>query len=98
MAHHITSPKVYYGIFGTLLVLTGLTVLTAQSDLGSWNGLHTPIALGIAVAKAALVALFFMHVLYSTRLTLVVIVASVFMLAIFLLLTWMDYWSRNWVM
>jgi cytochrome c oxidase subunit IV len=98
MSQHITAPKVYYLIFGTLLVLTGLTVLTAQSDLGSWNGLHTPIALGIAVAKAVLVALFFMHVIASTRLTVVVIVASVFMLTLLLVLTWLDYWSRNWVM
>ena len=62
-------------------------------DLGPLN---TVAALGIAVFKATLVVLFFMHVKYSTRLTWAVVIGSVFWLGILLALTLSDYLTRAW--
>jgi cytochrome c oxidase subunit 4 len=94
MLHRITPPRFYLGIFAALIALTGLTVGTALAPIGA---LHTPMALGIAIAKAALVVLFFMHAFHSSRLTWLVIFVSAFMLGVMLFLTWMDYWSRPWL-
>ena len=62
-------------------------------DLGPLN---TIAALGIAVFKATLVVLFFMHVRYSSRLTWAVVIGSVFWLGILLALTMADYLTRVW--
>ncbi|MBI2221155.1 MAG: cytochrome C oxidase subunit IV family protein [Acidobacteria bacterium] len=62
MSGHIVSPRLYYVIFITLMVLTGVTVWVAFLDLKFMN---TIVALTIAVTKATLVVLFFMHVKYS---------------------------------
>src|SRR3990167_2383297 len=91
--HHIVPVPVYLGVFATLMVLTAITVAVARLDLGPLNNL---VALGIAIAKATLVVLFFMHVRYSTRLIPLVIVAGVFWLVILLGLTAADYFSRGW--
>jgi cytochrome c oxidase subunit 4 len=91
MAHATTSTRVYFLVFAGLMVLTGLTVLTTELPIGNW---HTPLALSIAVVKAALVLLFFMHVIHSSRLTWAVILLSLFMLSVLLVLTGIDYWSR----
>ena len=66
MTDHILPTRVYYIIFGILMLCTYLTVQIAFFDLGRLN---TVAALTIAVFKATLVVLFFMHVKYSTRLT-----------------------------
>ncbi len=94
MSGHIVSPRLYYVIFITLMVLTGVTVWVAFLDLKFMN---TIVALTIAVTKATLVVLFFMHVKYSTRLTWVVAASGVVWLAIMVSLTLSDYLSRGWV-
>ena len=91
--HHIVPLRVYYTIFGILMLCTYLTVQIAFFDLGVFN---TVAALTIAVIKATLVVLFFMHVKYSTRLTWVVVVGAVFWLGILLTLTAGDYLTRSW--
>jgi cytochrome c oxidase subunit 4 len=53
--------------------------------------------MGIAVVKASLVILFFMHVKYASRLTGVVLLSGVFWLAIMVGLTFVDYASRGWL-
>jgi cytochrome c oxidase subunit 4 len=90
---HIVSTRVYYGIFAILMLGTYLTVQVAFFDLGPMN---TVVALTIAVLKAVLVVLFFMHVKYSTRLTWVVVASGVFWLGILLALTMTDYLTRVW--
>ena len=62
---HVASWKVYVGIFAALMVLTALTVWVSFHDFGAFN---VSIALGIAIVKATLVILFFMHVAHSSRL------------------------------
>ncbi len=93
MASHILPKRVYYTIFAILLFCTYLTVQIAFIDLGAWN---TVAALTIAVFKAALVVLFFMHVKYSTKLTWAVVLGSIFWLGILLALTMTDYLTRGW--
>jgi len=90
---HVVPTRVYYVIFGILMLCTYLTVQIAFFDLGIFN---TIAALAIAVFKATLVVLFFMHVKYSTRLTWAVVIGSVFWLAILLTLTLSDYTTRVW--
>ncbi|HWQ34675.1 MAG TPA: cytochrome C oxidase subunit IV family protein [Blastocatellia bacterium] len=94
MAEHIVSRKIYLTIFGALIVLTILTIVIAGVDLGPLN---TVVALAIAAMKATLVALFFMHVRYSSRLTQVVVVSGLFWLCIMFALTMSDYLTRDWV-
>ncbi len=93
MSEHIVPRRVYYTIFGILLLCTYLTVQIAYFDLGVLN---TVAALAIAAFKAVLVVLFFMHVKYSTRLTWLVVVGGLFWLGIMLSLTMADYLTRAW--
>jgi len=92
MSEHIVSRTIYFMVFGALIVFTIVTVLVARLDLGPFN---TVVALTIAVCKALLVILYFMHVRYSSRLTQVVVVAGFFWLAIMIVLTLSDYWTRG---
>ncbi len=91
---HVVPLRVYLFVFFSLLILTGTTVAIAFIDLGPLNNL---VAMGIAVLKATLVILFFMHVRYSTRLTPLVIVSGLFGLAILVGLTLIDYATRGWL-
>ena len=93
MSQHVVPTRVYYAIFAILMIFTGITVGIAFVDLGPFNAVA---ALTIAVVKATLVVLFFMHVKYSTRLTWAVVVGSVFWLGILLTLTLGDYLTRSW--
>jgi cytochrome c oxidase subunit 4 len=96
MSEHIVSKKVYFVIFGLLMVFTALTVLAAFQDLDHvFKGANTVVALTIAVIKATIVVLYFMHVRYSTRLTWVIVVASVFWLMIMFVYTLSDYLTRS---
>jgi cytochrome c oxidase subunit IV len=92
VSEHIVSPKVYFAIFGALMVGTFLTVVAAYKDLGQWN---IVVALAIATLKATLVVLYFMHARYSPRRTHLVIICAVFWLAIMLALTLSDYSTRT---
>jgi cytochrome c oxidase subunit IV len=93
MAAHILPKRVYYTIFAILLFCTYLTVQIAFLDLGVMN---TVAALAIAVFKATIVVLFFMHVKYSSRLTWAVVIGSIFWFGILLTLTMSDYLTRAW--
>lgn len=85
-------PK-YFAVYVALLVLLALTVEASRHDLGHWN---YPVALIIAVSKAVLIALVFMHVWRSTALLKLVVVASLGWLAILFSLTMADYSTRVW--
>jgi len=75
MAERTRPSRTYYTIYAILMVCTYLTWQVAYFDLGSFN---TVAALGIAAFKAVLVALFFMHVRDSPRLTSAVIISNLF--------------------
>jgi cytochrome c oxidase subunit 4 len=91
VSEHLVSPKTYVLVLLALLLGTYLTVSAALRDFGPWN---IVIALAIATTKATLVVLYFMHARYSPKRTQLVIVCSVFWLAILLALTLTDYTTR----
>jgi cytochrome c oxidase subunit 4 len=82
-------------VFIALLALTALTTGVAFINLGGVG--NVAVALAIAITKAVLVALYFMHLRYSTRLTVVFAGAGIFWLGILVALTLSDYISRGWV-
>lgn len=89
---HISSVPSYVAIFAALIVLTAVTVWVAFYDFGVMNDL---VAMAIAVVKATLVILFFMHVKYSTKLTKLTVIAGFVWLFIFFLLLFADYLTRG---
>jgi cytochrome c oxidase subunit 4 len=91
---HVATVRSYVTVFLILVALTLLTVFTALSPLGVW---HTPVAMGIAAAKATLVFLFFMHLLHSPTLIWLVAGGTFLWLAIMFVLTLSDYWTRGMV-
>jgi cytochrome c oxidase subunit 4 len=93
MPEHIVSRKVYFGVFAALIVMTAVTILVARQDLGRFN---VVVALTIAVFKATLVTLYFMHIKYSRRLTQVVVAGGILWLLILIGLTMSDYLTRGW--
>ena len=95
MSEHIVSRKVYITIFLTLMVGTAVTVLAAFQDFP--GPLNVVIALTIAVVKATLVVLYFMHVRYSARLIWVIVASALFWMGILFALTFSDYWTRGWL-
>jgi cytochrome c oxidase subunit 4 len=89
---HIVPLKIYYAVFGTLMVLTGVTVAAAYLDLGPFNVI---VALAIACIRASIVVLYFMHVKYSSRLVKMAVVAGLYWMGILMALTLSDYLTRG---
>ena len=89
---HVVPVSTYLTIFFLLLLLTGATVWAAGHDFGPLN---TLVALGIAIFKATLVVLYFMHVKYSSRLTQIVVGAAFLWLGIMIVGTLHDYYAPN---
>ena len=87
------SPATYLVIYVLLLLLLTLTIGLSFVDFGrDWNNLA---ALLIAVTKAVLIVLFFMHLRYGPRLTWVFAAAGFVWLGMMLAMTMTDYLSRN---
>jgi cytochrome c oxidase subunit 4 len=91
--HSHPTPRLYLVIISILIVLTFATWSIAFVNLGIFNPV---VALTIAVIKAVLVILFFMHVRYSSKLTMVTVGAGFFWLLILITLSLLDYLSRSW--
>jgi cytochrome c oxidase subunit 4 len=91
---HVVPVRNYIFVFVTLLILTATTTAVAFVDLGPGN---TIVALAIAFVKATLVALIFMHLKWSPRLTRLAVVGGLFWLAILLALTFSDFATRGWL-
>jgi len=93
MTSQLLPLRVYVTVFAVLLALTGLTTFVARIDLGFFNVI---VALTIAVAKALLVALFFMHLAHMKHRTQLVAGAGILWLLILIALTMSDVLSRAW--
>jgi cytochrome c oxidase subunit 4 len=91
---HVDSVKTYAIVWIVLLLLTALTTGVAYIDLGPFS---VVVALTIAVCKMLLVALFFMHVRHSAKLTKLVVLGGLLWLAILLSLTMADFATRSWI-
>jgi len=89
---HVDSATTYILVFLALIALTVITTCVAYVDLGDFS---VVVALGIATCKMLLVALFFMHVRHSTRLTRLVMVGGLLWLAILIFLTLGDFATRG---
>jgi cytochrome c oxidase subunit 4 len=94
MSEHIVEKKIYYTVFGSLMALLAATVLIAYIHLGKLNVIA---ALTIAVIKAVLIILYFMHVRYSSRLLWIFVCAGVFWLGIMFALSFSDFLTRGWL-
>jgi cytochrome c oxidase subunit 4 len=91
--HHIVGPATYAIIFVALLIGTALTIGASYLDMGPWNPV---IAIGIAVTKATLVVLFFMHIKYSSKLMKLTVGAGLFTFLVLVGMSLADYFSRAW--
>lgn len=88
---HIVPLRIYFLVFGALMVGTALTVMAARVDLGPMN---IVVALAIAGVKAALVVLYFMHMRYSHRLNWIFAGAAVLWLVLLVGVTMADVLAR----
>jgi cytochrome c oxidase subunit IV len=91
-APHVLPVRAYLGVFAILIVLTAVTVTVAFQDLGPLNNI---VAITIAVTKASLVILYFMHAKYSTRLTKMIISSAFVWLLILITFTLFDFGTRG---
>ena len=93
LSHHVVPVRTYLLVFSGLLVLTAITVAVAFQHLGDpWNDV---VAMAIAITKATLVVLFFMHVKWSSPMVKLSVASAVIFLALLLGITWSDYWART---
>jgi cytochrome c oxidase subunit IV len=91
---HQAPLAMYFAVFAALMVLTVVTVWVSRIDLGP--GMNTAVAMAIAILKATVVILWFMHVIHSPRLTWIVVIASFLWLGVLFVLTFSDYLTRLW--
>lgn len=89
----ITSPKTFVLVFVALIALTVTTAMVSFVDLGWFNPV---VAFMIASFKMLLVALFFMEVRHSSRVTKITVGAGLFWFMILIVLTLGDYLTRWW--
>jgi cytochrome c oxidase subunit IV len=92
MHSHVVPKTVYFTIAAVLFVLLVVTVLAAQVDLGFLN---LPLAMLIALAKAALIVLYFMHVRYGNPLLRIFAAAGFLWLLLMFALLSADYLTRQ---
>src|SRR5512137_738432 len=89
---HVLPVRAYLAVFAILIVLTATTVTVAFQDLGPLNNI---VALSIAVTKATLVVLYFMHARYSSRLIKLIIPSAFVWLLILITFTLFDVGTRG---
>jgi len=84
---HVLPLQTLFAVLGMLLVMTFVTVAVSWFDFGRFN---LWIALGIAVFKASLVLLFFMHLKYDKPFNAIVIILSMALVMLFIAITLTD--------
>ena len=98
---HVASKKVLFGTWGTLMVLTVVTVLASKVHFGTAE-INLVVAMMIAIIKATLVCLFFMHLKYDKLFHTVVFVSAILLATLFVTFALMDsnqyqtdvYWQQ----
>jgi cytochrome c oxidase subunit 4 len=91
MTEHIVPKKTYIFVWMSLLILLAVTVAVSYIPLGWMNA---AVVVGIAITKAVIIIMFFMHVRYSPRLIWVFAGAGFFWLCILFALSFSDYLTR----
>jgi cytochrome c oxidase subunit IV len=84
---HIVPLQILFAIWISLLILTGATVAVADVDLGRAN---LWVAIGIAVLKASLVALYFMHLKYDHPFHAVILIGALLFVMLFIGIAMID--------
>ncbi|MDX1997361.1 MAG: cytochrome C oxidase subunit IV family protein [Thermoanaerobaculia bacterium] len=92
MSVHVEPVKTYVMVFSALMVLTVATVFVAYFDLGLLNNF---VAMGIALTKASLVVLIFMHVRHGSKLTKMIALGGFLWLIFLFLFPLADYDTRG---
>ena len=93
MPSELVQLRTYVRTFAALLTLLILTVGANFLNLGSYG---VVVALVIAIAKAALILLFFMEVRYSHPIVWLFAMAAFIWLALLLTFSMVDYSTRTW--
>jgi len=94
MSAQVLSVRTCFAVYFVLIALTAATVGAAFLDLLYFS---TPVALGIAVAKASLVMLYFMELRHSQKLVWIFVGNGVFWLTVMITITMSDMISRGWL-
>src|ERR1700733_7309656 len=85
---HVASIRVLVSTGGTLLMLTLVTVAATRVNFGA--NINLAIAMAIAVLKATLVILFFMHLKYDRLFHTVIFLSAICAASLFVGFTLMD--------
>lgn len=88
--HHVVSWQLLTIVFLALMVLTILTVAAINVDLGPLN---LPVAMGIALVKAVLVVLIFMHIWWDRAFHGLCILGSLGFVTLFIGFVMIDTWQ-----
>jgi cytochrome c oxidase subunit IV len=86
--HHISSAKFLWGVATALFILTFLTVVVTMIHIPEpWN---VVVAIGIAVVKATIVALFFMNLYWDSKFNAILFITSLVFFLLFVGITLLD--------
>ena len=88
---HIVGYRTYLYVWGSLLILLGLTIAAAELLYSRYSVL---INLSIASVKAVLVLVFFMHLKYEGRFIKGLVLLTLLVLTLIIALTFSDVWFR----
>jgi cytochrome c oxidase subunit IV len=94
MSETILSKRTYFFVWGSLLALLAVTIGVAYIHLGWFN---PAAAVSIAVVKALIIILYFMHVRYSPKLVWVFVGAGFVWLGMLFLWALGDYLTRQYL-
>ena len=84
---HLVPMWILFAVGGALLVLTAITVAVRYIDVGEFNMV---IALGVAVIKATLVALFFMHLRWDRPFNQLIFLSGILFVVLMMAFCLMD--------
>ena len=91
-SHHITPISTYLIVFAGLMVLLALTLLVGYTNFGAFD---KTVTLVVAIVKAALIMLFFMHLRHSSGLVWIFGLLGFFFFIIMILIAMGDYIARG---
>lgn len=92
LQEHVSPVSAYLKVLAALFVLTALTYAVSFANLGPAS---LPVAMIVAVTKAALVCAYFMHLRYDNKFHLFVFVSTILFVSIFFTFTLFDLESRD---
>ena len=86
---HVMPLKILIGVFLMLTILTVITVGASYIDFGSAQ-INLLVAMAIAVVKASLVVLYFMHLRYDNPFNAIIFVGCLIFVTLFMFLSLND--------